>query len=391
MGKTRGLRRYHRKSNQVKSHVKPFSNKSRKRATKHKKNKLTVKRRLGVKNRKSRRIIRKGGVASKTPPRYSIFRPGSGVKKAAADVTRATARKFGVSEDSIASVLPTKAQRIQMKESERIEQLNSAVEQLKSVIQEKMKASPEVLDEHIRMVEELIKRENIELGSDDFKADEQINEGTNLISKIQEANLRRKAYEQKVIVKAKDIWRTSLDTYTTNRKMDIHYDKILPTINIETVGTKREVGGTGASGEYKPEIQGIKYDDSKNQILQVTGTANYDELFKLVNDFIINIYFKGTDKEIGADNIFTPDNLYATVERRRLLRDNGNIYNKYIIHWDKHRIDMAEKWKAEQKDILEIEEDTENQGKKFHKLMNDYFVTTFSQDVVTTYNFSPDN
>ena len=63
MGKTRGLRKYRRKSKQVKKHVKRFSKKSRKHATNHKKNKQTVKRRQGVKNRRSRRIAR-GGMGS---------------------------------------------------------------------------------------------------------------------------------------------------------------------------------------------------------------------------------------------------------------------------------------------------------------------------------------
>ena len=61
MGKTRALRKYRRKSKQVKKHIKPFSKKFRKRSTNHKKNKHTVKRRQGVKYRRSRRIMR-GGV-----------------------------------------------------------------------------------------------------------------------------------------------------------------------------------------------------------------------------------------------------------------------------------------------------------------------------------------
>ena len=60
MGKTRALRKYRRKSKQVKTHVKSFSKKSRKRGTKHKKNIQTVKRRQGVKNRRTRRIMRGG-------------------------------------------------------------------------------------------------------------------------------------------------------------------------------------------------------------------------------------------------------------------------------------------------------------------------------------------
>lgn len=60
MGKTRALRKYRRKSKQVKKHIKPFSKKFRKRSTNHKKNKHTVKRRQGVKYRRSRRIMRGG-------------------------------------------------------------------------------------------------------------------------------------------------------------------------------------------------------------------------------------------------------------------------------------------------------------------------------------------
>ena len=62
MGKTRALRKYRRKSKQVKTLSKSFSKKSRKRASKQKKNKRTVKRRLGVKNRRSRRIMRGGAL-----------------------------------------------------------------------------------------------------------------------------------------------------------------------------------------------------------------------------------------------------------------------------------------------------------------------------------------
>ena len=57
MGKTHGLRKYRRKSKRVKTDTKPFSKKSRKRVTKHKKNK----RRLSVKNRRTRRIMRGSG------------------------------------------------------------------------------------------------------------------------------------------------------------------------------------------------------------------------------------------------------------------------------------------------------------------------------------------
>lgn len=50
MGRTHGFRKYSRN----------FNKKSRKRSTKHKKNKRTVKRRQGVKNRRTRRIMRGG-------------------------------------------------------------------------------------------------------------------------------------------------------------------------------------------------------------------------------------------------------------------------------------------------------------------------------------------
>ena len=60
MAKTPVLRKYRRKSKQVKTRNKSFSNKSRKRARKHKKNKQTLKRRQGVKNRRTRRILTGG-------------------------------------------------------------------------------------------------------------------------------------------------------------------------------------------------------------------------------------------------------------------------------------------------------------------------------------------
>jgi len=99
MGKTRALRKYRRKSKQVKSHVKPFSKKSRKRSTKHKKNKRTVKGRQGVKNRKSRRIAR-GGVGNMIKDRNAF-------KYWATDNIRAAFPKVG------SMLFPTSAQKIE--------------------------------------------------------------------------------------------------------------------------------------------------------------------------------------------------------------------------------------------------------------------------------------
>lgn len=124
MGKTRALRKYRRKTKRVKTHVKPFSKKSRKRSTKHKKNKRTVKRRLGVKNRKSRRIIRRGGTddppsattdetpsattdeTQSTAPRYTWARPLHSLKLMAADTGRLALKPFG--EDTVKRLLPKK-------------------------------------------------------------------------------------------------------------------------------------------------------------------------------------------------------------------------------------------------------------------------------------------
>ena len=74
MGKTRALRKYRRKSKQVKTHSKSFSKKSRKRSSKQKKNKRTVKRRLGVKNRRTRRIMRGGGLKNDIPSSEEAYK-----------------------------------------------------------------------------------------------------------------------------------------------------------------------------------------------------------------------------------------------------------------------------------------------------------------------------
>ena len=175
--------------------------------------------------------------------------------------------------------------------------------------------------------------------------------------------LMRRSGDRNVIVnaRARELWLKSYKTFTEMRKqngieirdipMEPGRNEELPQINIETVMDKFYAGYTGKRGKNKPYIQGLDYitndegpiandGTSFNKIFQVTDTESYRKLFEEYDNFIIKIYFKGTEEEVlDHKQTFLDSNLYATVKRKRLKASDGNIYNEYTIVWDIHRID----------------------------------------------------